>query len=141
MIKNISFKIYNTSLTLSGILWSAAPWSLWAADASAAVIDTQRASMNRGFRIPLRFTQPGAAGAAPPRAHWAGPAARPRVACAGGRAGGRLSRAGALARLGEGSRGRGENRAMKPPRSKLRGIRRKGIVGETPRFLPPLPFA
>ena len=30
---------------------------------------------------------------------------------------------------------------MKPPRSKLRGIRRKGIVGETPRFLPPLPFA
>src|SRR6516164_1651770 len=30
---------------------------------------------------------------------------------------------------------------MKPPRSKLRGIRRKGLVGETPRFLPPLPFA
>src|SRR6516162_3982996 len=25
---------------------------------------------------------------------------------------------------------------MKPPRSKLRGIRRKGLVGETPRCLP-----
>jgi len=69
--------MYNTSLILAGILWSAAPWSLWAADASAAVTDTPRASMTRGFRIPLRFTQPGAAGAAPVAgcpglAHWRG---------------------------------------------------------------------